>query len=216
MIALIPARSGSKGIPDKNIIKLGDRHLLEWSVSAAKQSGLFPVVSTDSEKYAMIAQCQVIFRPPELCIDTSTDMDYLKHAFSVLPDDILVLLRPTTPFRHPERILEAIKMFESEPYATSLRSAHELREPPHKMFTLQGKWFRPFIKNGHRETFNLPRQMLPKVYNPNGYVDIVKRETIELTGTVYGIHILPFITEEVVEIDRQEDLDYARYLVNIR
>lgn len=209
IIALIGARKNSKGIPDKNLADLGGHPLIAYSILAARLAGLRCIVSSDSWHIIQKAfkyGAEAIKRPKELATDTSPDIDWIKHAIKreKLKYDYIVHLRPTTPFRSPEIIKQAIdKIIKSK--ASSLRSAHELKEPPNKFFTIKGKYFKSFT--GDLGKSNLPRQTFPPAYYPNGYVDIIK---CPIGKTLHGNKILPFITEEVIEIDRPKDLECAK------
>ena len=212
IIAIIPARGGSRGIPNKNIIDLGGFPLIAYSIVVAKKAGLETFVSTDSEKIAEISKqygAKVIKRPQEFATDSSPDIDFVKHALNFIEADYLVHLRPTTPFRDPEVIKQAIReMVDSK--ATSMRSAHRTIESPYKFFKIKNGYFKPLI--GSLENSNLPRQLFDPAYHPNGYVDILK--VSEIGKTIHGKKILPFITPEVIEIDRMVDLEYARLKVS--
>ena len=206
-VAIIPAREGSKGILKKNIVDLGGFPLIAYSIVVAKRAGLLTYVSTDSEEIARISKewgARVIMRPKEYATDTSPDIEFIKHALKYIKTDYLVHLRPTTPFRDPERIKEAIKQMTDK--ATSLRSAHRTVESPYKFMKIKKGYFLPFI--GDLKNSNLPRQLFEPVFHPNGYVDILKVN--EIGKTIHGKKILPFITDEVIEIDRPIDLEYAR------
>lgn len=206
--AIIPAREGSKGIIKKNIVDLGGFPLIVYSIVASKKAGLETYVSTDSEEIARISKewgAKVIMRPKEYATDTSPDIDFIKHALKYITADYLVHLRPTTPFRDPEKIKQAIREMEKSK-ATSLRSAHRISESPYKFMKIKKGYFLPFI--GDLKNSNLPRQLFEPVFHPNGYVDILKVSAIG--KTIHGKKILPFITDEVIEIDRPIDLEYAR------
>jgi CMP-N-acetylneuraminic acid synthetase len=210
-VAIIPARQGSKGIPKKNIVDLGGFPLIAFSIVAAKKAGLGTYVSTDSQEIAKISKkwgAKIIMRPAEYATDTSPDIDFIKHALKYIKTDYLVHLRPTTPFRDPEVIKQAIReMLDSK--ATSMRSAHKTVESPYKFMKLKKGYFLPLL--GSLENSNLPRQLFDPAYHPNGYVDILK--VSEIGKTIHGNKILSFITEEVIEIDRPIDLEYARIKV---
>lgn len=220
-VALIPARGGSKGILKKNIANLGGYPLIAYSIQAAKLARNIHrvIVSTDSPEIAAIAKkfgAEVPFmRPSEFAQDKSTDAAVFTHALDwflvhegVIPE-LCVHLRPTTPLRNPLEIEKAIDLFRGHPTATSLRSAHELAEPPHKMFQLgKGGYFEGFFPNDPRpEYYNLPRQELPKAYQPNGYVDIIRTDFFVRERMLHGPKILGFITPFAIEVDMQEDLE---------
>lgn len=210
-IAIIPAREGSKGIPNKNVKDLGGFPLIAYSIIAAKNAGLETYVSTDSLIIADIAReygAKTIIRPRKYATDTSPDIEFIKHILQTIKTDYLVHLRPTTPFRDSEVIKQAIdEMINSK--ATSLRSAHRTVESPYKFFKIEKGYFKPLL--GSLENSNLPRQLYDPAYHPNGYVDILK--VSEIGKTIHGRKILPFITDEVIEIDRPIDLEYARIKV---
>jgi CMP-N-acetylneuraminic acid synthetase len=224
IMALIPARGGSKGIPGKNIKVLGGYPLIAYSICAAKLTKDIErvVVSTDSEEIANVARkfgAEVPFmRPAELSHDDSTDLELFQHAIKWLNRDgslpsIMVHLRPTTPLRDAAEIQRAIRLIQTLPEATSLRSVHELSEPPHKMFQLDSNgYLRGFFPDDPRpEYYNLPRQIFPKAYHPNGYVDIIKTQYVMENGALHGPNMLGFLTPVSVEVDRPQDLEYLEY-----
>ena len=212
---LIPARGGSKGVPGKNIIDVCGFPLLSYSIMACQKCGKFGkiFVSTDDEKTAQVAAfygVTVIERPAALATDLSTDYDVLSHFFSVFPYyEQVAYIRPTTPNRLPEVLSKAVDFYFANKFCcTGMRSMHELSEPPYKMFKISDDGFcRGFFDdyNGIKDYTNLPRQNFPKAYMPNGYIDIVKRETVK-AGLDFGDWILPFITNEVRELDSFDDL----------
>ena len=227
IIAIIPARGGSKGIPKKNIIDLAGFPLIAYSIVAAKLSRIIDriIVSTDSREIAEIAKrygAEVPFlRPKKFAKDTSHDIEFVQHVLNWLQNnegyqpEYLVNLRPTTPLRGPELIDEAIKKILKNKRATSLRSAHELSESPYKFFEIKNSFFVGLFPNDSRiEYHNLPRQIFSPVYHPNGYVDIVKSQVVIDTNTLYGSKIFPFITPVVGELDIPEDLDYIKFNLN--
>ena len=209
LTALIPARGGSKGVPRKNIHDLAGYPLLAYSIIACKKcTGIDRVVvSTDDEEIASIARhygADVPFmRPSEFSKDDSTDLQVIEHFNSVEGAQDLALIRPTTPLREPKIMDEFIEdYFENRESITGMRSAHELSESPYKFFKINNGIFAGFFDDfyGIKDYTNLPRQMFPKAYHPNGYIDIVKKETV-LEGSDFGFKILPAITEFVFEID---------------
>jgi len=226
VFAIIPARSGSKGVPKKNIELLGGYPLIAFSIVAAKLCSEIErvIVSTDSSEIAEIAGyygAEVPFlRPPELAQDTSMDIDFIQHALGWLESheggqpDFLVQLRPTTPLRDPGLINTAIRSMSSHDAATSLRSVHGLPEPPQKMMGIRDGFLVGLFPDDMRpEYYNLPRQAFPPAYHPNGYVDIVKTSLVRGGNSLHGPRILAFITPVAVEVDRPEDFEYLRYLI---
>lgn len=226
--SLISARGGSKGVPGKNIRLLGGYPLIAYTVAA---SVLTPeikrtVVSTDSKEIAAIARkygAEIPFmRPAEISGDNSTDLELLQHAISwfdeneAVSPELIVHLRPTTPFRSPLEMSRAIKEFQLNPKATSLRSVHELAEPPQKQVRFGKDGFLEgfFPDDPRPEYYNLPRQLFPKAYQPNGHIDIIKTECVKKTKSHFGPNTLGFRTSFAPEVDLPEDFDYLEYILD--
>ena len=215
ILALIPARAGSKGIPDKNLRQLGNHPLLAWSIKACSMSKLINriVVSTDSGEYASIAKnygAEVPFlRPAEISRDQSSDLEFIRHALEFLGEedsylpDYIIHIRPTTPIRIPENIDLAIEKFStSTGNFTSLRSVHEMSESAYKTFEIEdGQLVSAFFKQQDLEASNQPRQSMPKTYSPNGYVDIVVPSLVSSHSKIHGDKVFPYLTEQVIEVD---------------
>ena len=214
---MIPARGGSKGIPNKNIVNLDDHPLIAYSIAAAKASKYISrvIVSTDSKKIADVArqyEAEIPFmRPQNLANDTATDLAWVKHSINYFKEDefflpdLIVHLRPTTPLRNAELIDDAILKFMQMPDATSLRSAHQLEESPYKMFVMDGDYYKPFMQ-GEGEFFNKNRQEFPHVFAPNGYVDILRVSHIVEKDNLHGDKILAYQTPKVIEVDTPENI----------
>lgn len=226
IIALIPARSGSKGVPKKNVKSLEGYPLIAYSIIAAKQSKEIDrvIVSTDSEEFAEIAKrygAEVPFlRPKEFASDKSTDKDVILHLMDWLKEneniepELIVHLRPTTPLRDPKLIDESIRSIKGSSEATALRSAHEMAESVHKVFEVEGGFLLGLFPDDPRpEYYNLPRQTFPSSYSPNGYVDIIKPDFVRKNDSLHGPKMLAFITPLSVEVDRLEDFEYLEYLI---
>jgi len=224
--AIVPARSGSKGVPDKNIRELGGHPLLAWSIAAAKKSQYINrvLISTDSDEYAAIAVkygAEAPFlRPTVLAGDKSSDRDFFVHALDWLQEheklipDIWVHLRPTTPLRDPKLIDEAVVQFNNDIGATSLRSAHEAPESPAKWFKMNDDGsFSGFMGNISGERLNMPRQGWQKAYIPDGYVDLVRSKNILTSDDMYFPRMLAYVSPPVHEIDTAEDFAYLEYEV---
>ena len=225
IIAIIPARGGSKGVPGKNIKKLEGYPLIAYSIVACRLAKNIDrvIVSTDSTEIAEIAEsfgAEVPFmRPAELAQDNSSDLEFIEHAINWFENndgmtpEYLVHIRPTTPLREPELIDSAILKIIENPDATSLRSVHEVRESPYKLLGINNDFLEGLFPDDPRpEYYNLPRQNFPPVYQPNGYVDIIKSETVLKSKTLHGPKILSFLTQDVGEIDTIDDFNYIEYM----
>ena len=224
--ALIPARGGSKGVPKKNIKLVGGRPLIAYSIAAARLCQAIDrvVVSTDCSEIAAVAAsygAEVPFlRPARLARDTSSDIDFIRHALDWFQSnegrrpDLLVHLRPTTPLRDPVLIQKAIELIRRNKKATSLRSVHELPEPPQKMMAIKNGFLTGLFPGDPRpEYYNLPRQAFPAAYHPNGYVDIIRTGFVSRQESLHGPFILAVVTPAAVEIDTPEDFAYLDYVV---
>jgi len=225
IIAIIPARGGSKGIPKKNIIDLGGYPLIAYSIIAAKLSKKIDrvIVSTDSEEIANIAKkygAEVPFlRPKEFATDKSPDIEFVKHALNWLKEnenispELIVHLSPPTPFRDPEIIDRAIQEMLEDKEATSLRSAYLYEQSGYKLAKIKKGYWEFFGKEDFKEGeeyYNLPRQELPLTYNLTCYVDILLPKTIKETETLHGGKIKPFIVSPTPDIDSLDDLEEAK------
>ncbi len=222
--AIVPARAGSKGVPNKNIRMLGDHSLLGWSIAACLRSDSIDrvIVSTDSADYAQLAQdlgAEAPFlRPPEISGDYSTDYDFIAHALNWLTNDgydpdFLVHIRPTTPFRDPTLIDAAVESFIGAPDGTALRSVHEMSESSYKTFEITsfGKLKRLGADDTALDSANCVRQNFPTTFAANGYVDVLSCSFIRKSGMLHGDSVLPFITPPVVEVDTENDFLYLEY-----
>ena len=220
VLALIPARGGSKGVKRKNIIKIAGKPLIAYSIEQAIQSKLITriIVSTDDEEIRHIAAewgAETPFqRPAEFAQDHSPDLDVFRHALQWLKanedytPDLVVHLRPTGPVRKVEIIDQAIERLLNYPDADSLRSISMAAQTPYKMWTIQGEYLSPVIRiAGQTETHSIPRQQLPKIYLQNGYVDVIRPKTVLEKNSMAGDTVLSFIVNEpMLEIDYIEDV----------
>ncbi len=209
IISIIPARSGSKSIKDKNIKLFRGKPLIYWSIKASKNCKLInkTIVTTDSEKYKKIAYASgadiVIKRPKKISLDNSTDLQFIKHAINNLEFDFeyIVHLRPTTPLRNKKDLNNSIKKFINTKY-TSLRCVHENSETAYKSFEIKKKkLITIFKKKTNIDLSNLPRQKYPKTFVANGLADIYKRSYIIKNNKLFGNKVLAFITNPTIEID---------------
>jgi CMP-N,N'-diacetyllegionaminic acid synthase len=221
--ALVTARSGSKGVREKNIKNIGGHSLLEWSIKSCLRAQSISQVylSTDSDDYAKIGKesgaLVPFLRPKELASDTANDLDVIKHFLSAINEklDALVHIRPTTPLRDPQVLDKAIEMFfHKKDELTSLRSVHEMSESAYKSFEVDDKRFLSTIgsiESGDKA--NLPRQVFPKTYVANGYVDVLDPNFILKENKLHGDKILAFQTPVVTEVDSIEDLEYLEWQI---
>ena len=226
-MAVVPARSGSKGVPNKNIRELSGKPLLAYSIVAAQKASLIDriIVSTDSDEYAFLAKeyrAEIPFlRPSEYADDKSTDYDFVKHLLDWLADnentlpEYIVHLRPTTPFRNPDVLDDAIKKFIINEKATSLRSAHKMSESAYKQFELDDKYFKTICTgNFDLDDANNGRQSFAATYAPNGYVDILKTSHILSKKLLHGKRVMGYITDYTTEVDTEEDFEFLEWQIN--
>ena len=227
VVALIPARSGSKGIKGKNLRTLNGRSLLDWSIAAARKSDSISrvVVSTDSKEYAELARrsgAEVPFlRPESISQDKSTDYEFVKQALDFFmaegkTPDLIVHLRPTTPFRDPKIMDHAILSgLPRRPDVTSVRSVHMMSESAYKSFEISdsGNLVSTFTKIRELDPANEGRQSFPATYSPNGYIDLLYPDFIQNSGLLHGDTVTPVVTESTIEIDHEFDLDLAQALL---
>ncbi len=226
VMAIIPARSGSKGLPDKNIKILAGRPLLAYSIAAAQLTINIQrtIVSTDSEHYASIAReygAEVPFlRPAEISGDVSSDYEFIKHALNWMKEnegyqpEYLVHLRPTTPLREPRHIDAAIEQMKQNDGATALRSVHEMSESTYKTFEIETGFLKCVCtESWDIEAVGRARQGYKKTYEGNGYVDIIKSSYVLENCKIHGDRVIAYVTSRVFEADTVEDFDYLEYQV---
>lgn len=217
VLALIPARSGSKGIKDKNIRPLAGKPLIAYSIEQALQSKLIHrvIVSTDSSEYAELAKqygAEVPFlRPQEISGDFALDIEAFRHALQFLKDtegycpEIVVQLRPTYPFRAIEDIDNMVKMLLDHPEADSVRSVAPVAETPYKMWREEEGRLYPLLDE-IEEAYNMPRQKLPVVYMQNACIDCVRSRVILEENSMSGKVIMGYKMNHNFDIDTEEDL----------
>lgn len=222
-IAIITARSGSKGLPNKNILELNNKPLLAYSIEAAIQSNCFEriIVSTDSEEYGKISErygAEVIYRSKEASSDTASTYDALKEVFTKIDTngiDYFVLLQPTSPLRNANHIKEAIELYEENyGHISTLVSV----TPAHKSSTL----IKPIDESLSLEHFDLDysnytRQKL-KEYEPNGAIFISKIDYYLEHKHFFGKNGIAYIMdkESSTDIDEQLDFEIAEMIIKKR
>lgn len=228
ILALIPARGGSKGILRKNLRKLNGTSLVAHSVLAAKKSKLITriIVSTDSEEIkneSLKAGAEVPFlRPKKLAEDHVLDLPVFEHALNFLKEkenyqpDFVVHLRPTSPYRKGEWMDEAIQLLIKNPQADSVRSVSEPGQHPYRVFRIDNNGFLlPVMQHEHPTPYLLRRQDLPKMYFYNCVIDVTRPKTILEKKSMTGDKMLPYIMqpEDVIDIDSPQDLQIAEIIL---
>lgn len=228
ILAIIPARGGSKGLPGKNTKLLAGYPLIAYSIKAALDSSLISriIVSTDSPKIAEIALAfgaEVPFiRPTRYALDLSTDLEVFVHALEWLKKnenyspDLVVQLRPTSPIRFLSDIHDSIEKLQNSS-ADSLRFVTEAFHTPYKMWQInEDQYIKPLLRTEQNpEPYNQPRQNLPVVYWQTGTLDVIKTKTITENHSMSGRKILPYIIEQkfAVDIDDLSSFERAEHAI---
>lgn len=230
ILALIPARGGSKSIPRKNLLPIAGKPLIAYSIEHALMSRHVTrtVVSTDDPEIASVARAcgaEVPFmRPAEFAQDLSTDLEVFRHALTWLRErdryecDLVVHLRPTGPVRRVEVIDRAIEVMLADQNADALRSVSWPTETPYKMWRIVDGHLEPLLDlPGVSEPYCRPRQSLPEVFWQNGYVDIVRPRVVLEDGLMCGRRIVPFVIDEpIFEIDYADSIPRVEAALNER
>jgi len=227
ILALIPARGGSKGITKKNIRKVEGKPLIAFPIQTALRSQFIDrvIVSTDNREIADIARqygAEVPFiRPAEYATDDATDLGVFSHCLNWIKvhegrlPDLVVQLRATAPIRSVEYVDEAIELIMNKPDASSLRSVSAPPFSPYKMWYKENDKLLPLLSlKDVKDWYDMPRQKLPKVYAQDGFIDIIRTSTILDDDSMAGEHILGYETkDETVDIDDIDNLNRASQLI---
>lgn len=221
VLAIIPARSGSKSVKDKNIRLIDGKPMIAYSIEHALKAECIDrvIVSTDSEEYAAIARkygAETPFiRPAEYATDTSLDIEVFEHALEFLKEqegyvpEIVVQLRPTYPIRNIEDIEKMVQLIRSDDTIDSVRCIAPAKEVAHKMWYREDDGsLRPIITE-IPECYNMPRQQLPKVYYQNACIDVIRTEVITGQHSMSGKKILGYEMAENFDIDTEEEFQKA-------
>ena len=217
IVALIPARSGSKRVPGKNIRELGGKMLFEYSIEVAKLCPSIDrvYVSTNSHGYADLAShsgARVIMRPAAYSDDDANDYSVVSHFMrnEKAPPriDKIVYLRPTTPLRKVYMIERAISIMENMEeegmLTTGLRSVEEMTETAYKSFIMPGGLYIMGISCQSVDEAGGPNDHYQRTYKGNGYVDIILPDQIQY-GDLFGGRCIGFKTEPVTEVDTERE-----------
>ena len=229
ILALIPARGGSKGIKRKNLVEIEGKPLVAYSIEHALNSQLIErvIVTTEDQEIARISReygAEVPYeRPSALAEDHVLDLPVFEHALDYLKTnegyspDFIVHLRPTAPFRKAEWIDQAIELLQDHPKADSVRSVSKPTMHPYRMFTIdRDGYLDTIMKHEHDEPYLLRRQDLPNVYYYNCVIDVVRLETITEKRSMTGDKILSYVMDpdDVFDIDTPRDLDIIRLMAS--
>ena len=228
VLGLVLARGGSKSIPRKNIKLLGGKPLIAHTIEKAKSSKHIDriILSTDDAEIADVGRqygAETPFvRPAELAQDSTQDYPVFVHALEWLRDnekwkpDFIVHLRPTHPFRKTSDIDKGIEMLAANVEADSVWTVGIPPVTPYKMFSIAENGFlKPILSiPGEKETFNWPRQKLPKAYNHYGQVDVTRYATVMDKKSMCGENILPIVLGgEILDIDSPLDWEFADFMI---
>jgi len=227
ILALVPARGGSKGIPRKNIRDFAGYPLLSWSIAAGLVSELVTrvIVSTDDDEIVSVAREYggeaPFLRPAELAQDNTTDLPVFEHALAWLQEhegyqpDVVVQLRPTSPIRPRRLVDDAIRILLAHPNADCVRGVVPAGQNPHKMWRLpdgeNGAMKNLLDVEGIPEPYNAPRQSLPPVYWQTGHIDAIRTKCILEKKSLTGDIIYPLLIDPRYTVDIDNLGDWARY-----
>jgi len=227
IIAIIPARGGSKSIPKKNIKDFCGKPLIAHTIELAKKSTMIDRVIVSSDNHEIIdialqygAEAPFV-RPANLSQDDTVDLPVFQHCLNFLKDqeayepDIIVHLRPTSPLRTIDMLEDGISLLINNPEADSVRAVCEPSQNPYKMWTIQNNgYLEELLSLDINEPYNQPRQKLPNVYWQNGYVDIVRSKTILDNESMTGSKILPLLvdSQHLIDIDNEITLKIAEMI----
>lgn len=227
VLALIPARSGSKSVKDKNIRLIDGKPMLAYSIEHALQSNCIDrvIVSTDSEEYAQIA-CEYgaetpFLRPAEYATDTALDYDVFLHALHFLKEkegyepEIVVQLRPTYPIRRLEDIENMVRYLQRNPEVDSMRCVAPAKEIAYKMWHMDEQGMLSPIMTDIPECYNMPRQQLPPVYYQNACIDVIRTTVITEQHSMSGKRIAGYEMSENFDIDTEEEFRRAEEYLRI-
>jgi CMP-N-acetylneuraminic acid synthetase len=226
ILALIPARGGSKGIPRKNIRNFGGFPLIAWSIAAGLQARSISrlIVSTDDEEIAEVAReygAEVPFlRPRELAQDRTTDLPVFEHALKWLETiesykpSIVVQLRPTSPIRPVDCVDGAVRILVEHGNADSVRGVVPAGQNPYKMWRFNGydSPMNPLLTvEGIAEPYNAPRQILPPAYWQTGHIDAIRTSTIARKHSLTGNVVYPLVIDPRYMVDIDTLADWQKY-----
>jgi CMP-N-acetylneuraminic acid synthetase len=224
VLAVIPARGGSKGIPRKNIRPFAGYPLIAFSIAAAIQaeSVIRVIVSTDDQEIADVSRAfgaeTPFLRPVELAADRTTDLPVFQHALHWLAEhenylpEIVLHLHATSPVRPRGFVDQAVQLLRAHPEVECVRSVVSPGQNPYKMWRIDpqtGRMLPLLTVPGITEPYNTPRQLLPAVYLQTGHVNAIRPAAI-WQGSMTGTAILPLIIDASYEVDMDTLADWER------
>lgn len=216
LVALIPARAGSKRVPGKNFRELGGKPLLQWSIDSAKACGLFSqiIVSTDAVvggEIALAAQVILHIRQPAHATDTAHDFLWVHDVMRGRSEEIFAILRPTSPFRTASTIKRAYaELIASE--ADSIRAIQPVTEHPGKMWRFNGRLIVPALSERHRDGLpfhSSPTQTLPPYFVQNASLEMAWTHVLQPYQTISGLRVAALVTDAVEGFDVNTEADFT-------
>lgn len=228
-VAFVPARSGSKRVPHKNIMRLGGHPAMAYTIAAAQASGVFGevVLCTDDPLYAEIGEYYgasvPLLRPVEISTSVSPDIEWVTFMLDGLTKlgrdfDLFSILRPTNPFRRAATIRQAFETLLARPGADSLRAVSPVSEHPGKMWVIRGEFMFPLMPLTPEGAPWHSQQMaaLPQVYKQNASLEIAWTRVAQAAPpTIAGNAIVPFISDgqDGFDINLPQDVIDAEVLI---
>jgi CMP-N-acetylneuraminic acid synthetase len=217
VLGLVPARGGSKSVPNKNLLPLAGKSLIEWTWDSARSSGALDriVLSTDSPAIAELGRrlgLEVPFmRPSELAQDNTAMMDVALHALAALEadgyqPDALLLLQPTSPLRRAEQIQQAVRLLREDPSADAVCSVCPIPKDicPHYLVKIVDGRMDFFMPDGARYT---RRQDVPQAWRRDGTIFLTRTTTLRSQRSFYGTRCLPLELrpDEILNINEPDE-----------
>ena len=220
LLIIIPARSNSKTIKNKNLLNVFNKPLIYYSIKVAKKirdSKKIIFCSTDSKKIKNIVERHGVdipfIRPKKFAKNLSRDIEFVNHALFEFKKKKIVfkyclILRPTSPIRSIKNIHSAYKILQKNIKANSIRAVTYPKNNPFKTWTLNNGFLKPILKSKINEHYNAPRQILPKTYWQTGNFEFFKVNFAKRLNSISGKNILPFFISgnETLDIDNYTDL----------
>lgn len=227
VLGLVTARGGSKSIPGKNVMPLAGKPLIAWVIEEAWRCELIDriVLTTDCPKIRAVgtaAGAEAPFiRPAEFAQDDTPDLPVFRHALSWLAEnegyrpELIVHLRPTSPFIRCAELDRAVAMMIEHPEADSIRGVAAPAQTPYKMWRVGADGFMEQLMPGIFEPYNRPRQQLPQVYWQTGCIDVVRRATVLEKNSMSGTKILGYVMDrtDYVDIDTPLNVRQAEAMI---